>query len=65
MFSSIFNVKFNGFVVPDSACFLNLFLNYILWFFFQVVEIIAPAPSPRIDASGWKLGPRFMKGCEF
>ena len=39
MFSSIFNVKFNGFVVPDSAV-LNLFLHYIPYFFAQVVEII-------------------------
>ena len=33
-----FYVKFNGFVVYDSA-FLNLFLQYIL-LIFQVVEII-------------------------
>ena len=32
MFSSIFYVKFNGFVVPDSA-FLNLFLHYYYEFF--------------------------------
>ena len=38
MFSSIFYVKFNGFVVP-ILCFLNLFLHYILQHF-QVVEII-------------------------
>ena len=40
MFSGIFNVKSNGFVVHAiGQCFLNLFLHYIL-LIFQVVEII-------------------------
>ena len=61
-FLGIFNVKCNGFVVPYTVLFKNLFLHCIL--IFQVVKIIGGggnemfatpifslAPSPRIDAS--------------